>query len=528
MWTEASRQQLLDRLDNSSWDLLIIGGGITGAGIFAEASRSGLKVLLIEQKDFAWGTSSRSSKMIHGGLRYLLQGDLLLTMHAAREREFLMKKYAGLIEPLSFLFPIYQHKKPQKWLVRLGLTLYDLLAGHWNHSFWSTEQVLKEEPLIAQPYLKGAFNFAEAKTDDVRLVLRLLHEGTNEYCYPLNYIKVTKLIQENGTVVGALLKDEEGKEFSIKSSLVINSTGPWADVLRLQISEKPHMRPLRGSHIIFSRDRFPVNHAISFPHPADDRPIFATPWEGVTLVGTTDLDYKGPINDEPAITLDEISYLLSGIDMMFPHLKLRAEEAISTFAGVRPVIDSGKKNPSQELRDHAIWIEHGLMTVTGGKYTTFRLVARDVLKKAETILRNFKLKPEETSPPSRIFSSPVETRLHGYYGINSNILINEINQSENSFVPGTEICWAELEWAVRYESVVHLSDLLLRRTRLGLILPNGANSLLGKIEVLCKKELNWSDDHWKKESQDYMDLIRKNYGIHHLSFNHPPLTGLSS
>lgn len=524
MWNKSSRQEMLNQLENSSWDLLIIGGGITGAGIFAEASRSGLKVLLVEQQDFAWGTSSRSSKMIHGGLRYLLQGDLLLTMHAAREREFLMKKYAGLIKPLSFLLPIYQNKKPQKWLARIGLVLYDLLSGRRNHSFWSTDRVLNEEPLIAKPFLKGAFNFTEAKTDDVRLVLRLLHEGTNENCFPLNYIKVTRLIQENDKVIGAILTDANGNEYSVKSTLVINSTGPWADNLRLQISEKPHMRPLRGSHLIFSQTRFPVRHAISFLHPADGRPIFATPWEGTTMVGTTDLDYKESLNDEPAISLEEIDYLLSGINMLFPDLKLKAEEAISTFAGVRPVIDSGKKNPSQELRDHAIWIEHGLITVTGGKYTTFRLVARDVLKKAESILKNFKLKPEESIRADSQLLSDLQTRLQGYYGKDSLSVFNGGDPSNDAFVPGTQTLWAELEWAARHESVEHLSDLLLRRTRIGLTLPNGASEHFEKIGELCKKELNWSADRWQKELKDYMDLIKKNYGIHHLSFK----TGSSS
>ena len=358
---------------------------------------------------------------------------------------------------------------------------------------------------------RGAVYFVEATTDDVRLVLRLLHEGTNEYCYPLNYVEATSLIKDYDEVVGVKIRDADGKEYEVKSSLVINATGVWADELRHQVGEKPRMRPLRGSHMIFSRDRLPVNHAISFLHPIDGRPVFAYPWEGATLVGTTDLDYQESLEKEPSITPEEIDYLMLGLSYMFPDLNLKAHEAISTFAGVRPIISSGKADPSQELRDHAIWVEHGMMTVTGGKYTTFRIVAREALEKAESLLKNFKLKDAEEVPENKEIDASFHRRIHGYYGNFAETLLND--EIGTRMINGTEMLWIELIWGARHEAVEHLSDLLLRRTRLGLLLPNGASEHFDRIKNICLKELNWNEERWEKEKEAYLKLIEKNYFV---------------
>ncbi len=527
MWTKAWRHNVLKEI-SKKWDILIIGGGITGAGIFNEASRNGLSVLLVDEHDFCWGASSRSSKMIHGGIRYLYQGNIILTQHAAREREFLIKKYPGLIEPLKFVLPIYKGRKPSKFLAQTGIILYDLLAGKWNHGFWDTHKVEREIPGLDQHDLKGALHFEEGTTDDVRQVLRLLHEGTNFQCAPLNYIGVTKLIKDNGKVAGAILHDKvSGNTFEVRSKLVINATGAWADDLRQQVSRKPQMRPLRGSHMIFPSYKIPVKHCITMLHPKDGRPVFAYPWENITLVGTTDLDHKISLSTEPYITSQEIDYLMTAVNILFPELSVTKNDVISTYAGVRPIVSSGHDDPSKEKRDYAIWDEEGLLTVTGGKYTTFRIVSRKALKAASKALPDFKLLQEEKISEielpelsSRHISDKNLKRILGYYGRDALRVIETFKKEDLQPIDGTPLLWGELTWAARSESVIHLDDLLLRRTRVGLLLPNGAQAYLDRVGEICKKELEWSKERWELEKSHYLKLWSKHYSMPERQLEH--------
>lgn len=473
-WGPGGREKALEQIaaDKEVWDILIIGGGITGAGIFNEASRLGQKVLLVEQKDFAWGTSSRSSKMIHGGLRYLLQGDLILTWHSAREREYLVKKYAGLIQPLSFLLPVYQGHFPGKRTLLAGLTLYDFLAGHRNHSYWEREKLLQEVPHLNSDQLLGAAHFVEATTDDAGLVLRILQEGTNDRALPVNYVAVKKLDSDK---MGAVLQEmTTGREFHIQCRLIINATGVFADRFRQDVMTKPHLRPLRGSHLTFAQERLPLQHSVTIFHPDDKRPIFAYPWAGITLVGTTDLDDKGNLSLEPTITSEEVTYLLKGLHQMFPKLDLQEKDVMSTFAGLRPVVTTGKKKkPSQERRDTAIWFEDGLLTVTGGKLTTFRLTAHQALKKARSLLPHLKLRPlEHHAEP--------------------------MSMGEN-----------DLQSLAKNEAVVHLEDLLLRRTRVGLTESDGGAKLFPHLRAA----LGWNEEKWKIEEQAYSKLWKEHYSL---------------
>lgn len=519
MWTKSWREEVLNRLQNSSetWDILIIGGGITGAGIFAEAARYPLKILLVDQNDFAWGTSSRSSKMIHGGLRYLAQGNVLLTWHAAREREYLLKKYPGLIKPLSFLLPIYEGRQPSKWLAMLGIAAYDFLAGHWNHSYWGVEKLLSEVPNLAKEQLKGALHFNEASTDDARLVLRLIMDAASDHAIPLNYVRVQELIKDQKGVCGALLKDAStGFEFEIKSKLVINATGVWADYLREQLAEKPCMRPLRGSHIIFPAEVFPLDHTVSVLHPEDKRPIFVSPWLGATLVGTTDLDYHDSLAEEPAITEQEEAYLLNGIAQFFPTLSIKQKDILSTFAGIRPVVGTGKAKPSQESRDTVMWLEKGLLTVTGGKLTTFRYVAKKALAKLKNYLPQLKnplMHEEDRSPNAEEFSKPDLKRIWEYYGHKAVAAMSRYSEEDLKPIKHTPVLWGELRWAAQNESVMHLDDLLLRRTRIGLLLPEGGKEILEEVSRICRDELNWTPNQWEEEKQRYLKNWKKHYSL---------------
>ena len=521
MWPRNWREQLPATLAGD-WDLVIIGGGITGAGILLEAARQGLRALLIEQRDFAWGTSSRSSKLVHGGLRYLKEGKLRLTRESVHERKKLLRDAAGLVEPQSFAFADYRGRKPGRWLFALGLALYDWMAGQRSRRYYPADEFLLLAPHIARAGLKGGMCYTDAKTDDARLVLRVLAEAVAAGGVAVNYLAATQVLRSGGQAHGVALQDAlSGATCTIKVNAVINATGAWADALRQQSAAGPRLRPLRGSHLVLPAWRLPVAQAVSLLHPRDGRPVFAFPWEGATLVGTTDVDHAEDMNAEAAITPDEVAYLMQALEFQFPELALGLDDIIATFAGVRPVIDSGEPDPSKESRDHAVWLEQGLLTVTGGKLTTFRLIAQDALKHCAPLLPRTLARAHapqvfrQTEPLStgRALSAAQVLRLQGRYGRHAAELLAAAHDGEFATIVGSETLWAELRWAARAEAVVHLEDLLLRRTRLGLLLRGGGVELLPRIRAICQAELGWDDGRWQEEQAAYLDLWQRHYSL---------------
>jgi glycerol-3-phosphate dehydrogenase len=515
------------------WDLLIVGGGITGAGLLREAVRLGLKALLVEQRDFAWGTSSRSSKLVHGGLRYLKEGDLLLTRAAVQEREELLAEGPGLIDPLGFLLSVYKGDSPGRLLYGLGLSVYDLLAMRWSHTYHAPEAFQMLAPHISREGLRGGFRYGDAQTDDARLVLRILFEAVAAGGEAINYVTAGELLFSEDPVsgvrivTGAVLEDlAGGRRGEVRARVVVNATGVWADVLRAQVLGRPRMRPLRGSHLIFPAWRLPVAQALCFIHPADSRPVFIFPWEGITLVGTTDVDHLEGLQEEPAISPDETAYLLAAVEAQFPSLNLQPEDVISSFAGVRPVIGAGKADPSQESRDHVVWEEQGLLTVTGGKLTTFRRIAHDVLRALRSRLPGdavSRLREIEDAPALDpvVMDLPEGTgleeearkRIVGRYGAAAADLISGSPPEDLDTIPGTNTLWAELRWACRAEGVVHLDDLLLRRVRIGLLLPYGGAEFLERIRRICRDELGWDDARCREEERAYLSLWKRCYSL---------------
>ena len=363
-------------------DLVVVGGGVTGAGVFRLAAGMNLKVLLVEQKDFAWGTSSRSSKLIHGGLRYLKEGRLLLTRESVQERERLLQEAPGLVEPLEFLVPIYEDRGPGKWTLEAGLSLYDLIAGKRQHQFYSKEEFVELAPYVDQKLLAGGFCFFDARVDDARLVMRLINEAVERGGCALNYTTATDIYRnDEGEVTGIRVEDTEtGTARNVSTLAVINAGGIWSEKLHPPRQPGLHMRPLRGSHLVYPSRVLPIDRAISFIHPADGRAVFVLPWQGAVLVGTTDLDHENDLAIEPAADEEEAIYLVRGLAKLFPSLDFSLKNCIASFAGVRPVISRGDRAPSSEPRDHMIWTHKGLVTVTGGKMTIFRTMARDALK----------------------------------------------------------------------------------------------------------------------------------------------------
>lgn len=522
MLTQNWREDVWSRLDRP-WDILIIGGGITGAGILREATRLGLKALLIEQRDFAWGTSSRSSKLVHGGMRYLKEGRVRLTLTSVQERERLMGEGPGLIDPLGFLLATYKGDFPGKWTYGAGLTVYDLLALQWSHTYTSAADLELLTPRIARRGLKGGWRYGDAQTDDARLVLRVILEAIADGGTALNYCQAETLLRENGRVTGVRVRDTLSQRVTeVRARVVVNATGAWADGLRKQVGAPPRIRPLRGSHLVFPAWRFPLAQAVSFLHPVDRRPVFIFPWEGITLVGTTDLDHQQPLDAEPHITPEEVAYLMQIVEAHFPVLELTLDDVISTFAGVRPVIDSGKADPSKESRDHVVWNEAGLLTVTGGKLTTFRRIALDALKALRACIPTMP-EPKDDMPVLNPVNVPLPNgntlnkaqrrRLLGRYGAAAPALVRAASPGELTPIPGTETLWAELRWAARSEGVAHLDDLLLRRTRLGLLLPRGGAALLDEVRHICQAELGWDDACWGEEVAAYQALWECCYSL---------------
>jgi len=517
-----SRSAVWSALDRR-WDVVVVGGGITGAGILAEAARAGLSALLVEARDFAWGTSSRSSKLVHGGLRYMRQAQFGLTLQSVRERERLLGAKPHLVQELPFLLPTWRGDRIPPWAVALGLTIYDLLGLQWRHKRFSRDEMSGLCPELRTDGLRGAFGFVDAQTDDARLVLRVLAEAQHLGATAINYARAERPLRtREGRVRGVLLRDEAdetGREVEVEAKVVIAATGAWSDDLRGQLGRKPELRRLRGSHLFLPADRLPLRQAVSLVHPRDRRAVFAYGWEGVTIVGTTDVDHTPDLAEEPRISQAEADYLLQAVRHAFPGQELGERDVQATIAGVRAVVDTGKADPSKESREHVLHDDGGLLTITGGKLTTFRAMGREALGAAKRWLPGLRLSSEAPTPPQVRLDEvaaraepEVAIRLLSRYGRHALERLDDARQGDLERLGEGPTLVGELRWAARDEAVVHLDDLLLRRVRLGQVEPEGGLPLLGRIRPLVQPELGWDDARWGREAADYADLWQRCYG----------------
>lgn len=474
-------------------DLLIVGGGITGAGILREAARRGLRAALVEGEDFASGTSSRSSKMVHGGLRYMAQGAFGMTRKAVRERERLLREAPGLVRRMPVAFVLRRGKFPGRRAFALLIGLYDRMAGIKNHRFLSNEELRARNPGIDTDGLSGAYFYTDALTDDARLVLCVLRAAVADGAVALNYARAATPLRDDARV-GGVVVEVDGEEFDVHARVVVNATGAWADDLRGEIAGERRMRPLRGSHLLVPHERLPVTDAVTLFHPEDGRPVYAYDWLGVTVIGTTDLDFDGDLHEEPTITPGEVDYLLAAINGRFPDLALTPDDVVSTMSGVRPVVDSGSgKDPSKETREEAVWVDEGMVTVTGGKLTTFRAIAMEALAAVEPLLADVSI-PLDERP---VFDEPPEVSGGG----------------EERPIAGTPYTWGDVRTAIEQEQVEHLDDLLLRRTRIGNLLPRGGGAIADEALALCRDVLGWSDERAKIEQERYSQIIERHYSL---------------
>ncbi|OLS35435.1 glycerol-3-phosphate dehydrogenase/oxidase [Bacillus sp. MRMR6] len=384
VFSSENRIDILKQMQETVYDVLVIGGGITGCGIALDAATRGMRTALFEMQDFAAGTSSRSTKLVHGGLRYLKQFEVKMVAEVGKERAIVYENGPHVTTPEWMLLPIHEGGTFGKFSTSIGLLVYDFLAGvksSERRSMLSVEKTLKREPLLKREGLKGAGYYVEYKTDDARLTIEVVKEAVNQGANAINYTKVEKFIYENGIVKGVIVVDQLTKEsYKIFAKKIVNAAGPWVDTLR----EKDHSKQgkslqlTKGIHLVIDQSRFPLNQAVYFD-TADGRMVFAIPREGKTYVGTTDTVYEGDIA-HPRMTEADRNYVINAINYMFPTLKITVKDIESSWTGLRPLIHEDGKDPSEISRKDEIWTsESGLITIAGGKLTGYRKMAEIVV-----------------------------------------------------------------------------------------------------------------------------------------------------
>ncbi|MFC4618525.1 glycerol-3-phosphate dehydrogenase/oxidase [Camelliibacillus cellulosilyticus] len=383
-FSSIQRSVLLDECSAENWDVLVVGGGITGAGIALDACARGMKTALIEMQDFAAGTSSRSTKLVHGGLRYLKQFEVKIVAEVGKERAIVYENAPHVTTPLWMLLPIIKGGTFGKFTTSVGLTMYDRLAGvkkSERRSMLKKHQVLEKEPLIRKDNLKGGGYYVEYRTDDARLTMEVMKEAVRRGVKAVNYVKAEELLYDNGKLVGVRAVDQlSGQSRDIHAKKIINATGPWVDELREKDHSKKgkYLHLTKGVHITIDGKRFPLRQAVYFDTP-DGRMVFAIPREGKAYIGTTDTNYTTDFTN-PRMTVADRDYLLQAANFMFPEVHLKPEDVESSWAGVRPLIHEEGKDPSEISRkDEIFHSESGLITIAGGKLTGYRKMAERVV-----------------------------------------------------------------------------------------------------------------------------------------------------
>jgi len=517
-----NRAQALERLRaNEPWDLVIIGGGATGLGCAVDASARGYRTLLLEQHDFAKATSSRSTKLVHGGVRYLKQGNISLVLEALHERGLLCQNAPHLVHHLAFIVPVYTWWEGPFY--GIGLKLYDRLAGQLGlgpSTMLSREQTLEQIPTIEQSGLQGGVCYYDGQFDDARLAVNLAQTVFDLGGCALNYCRVTRLIKETGLTRGVVARDEEtGEAHEIRARVVINATGVFSDGVRRMDdpAAEPVVAASQGAHLVLPREFLPGDSAIMVPHTPDGRVLFAVPWHDRTLVGTT-AGAVERIDLEPRPMAEEIQFILQNAAKYLVK-DPQPSDVLSAFAGLRPLVKSGNgRNTAALSRDHTILIsDSGLLTIAGGKWTTYRKMAEDTVHQAEAV-GGLGRKPCRTAG-LRIhgFSSapPVDGHLAGY-GSDADA-IRSLASAQPDWArpihPALPYIGAEVVWAVRGEMARTVEDVLARRTRALLLDARASIQAAPQVARLMAAELK-KPDTWPETSvADYVTVARS-YLLH--------------
>ena len=383
-FSSRGRAENLARMRSQAFDLLVIGGGIVGSGIARDAAMRGLSTALVERGDFASGTSGKTSRLVHGGLRYLKNFKLGLVRQAVRERDLLLERAPALVTPLAFTIPAYRGRGMGKTTLRFGLWVYDFLSRDKvlpRRKWLSASQVKEREPGLSEAALGGGGLYHDALTDDARLVIAVVRAAAEAGATPANYVEVTRLLRKDGRVSGAQVRDRMAQEeFEVHASVVVNATGVWLDRLRSPPGSRATLRPTKGIHVFLPREKVGNREAVVLSAPRDGRMLFVLPWGALTLVGTTDTDFRGDL-DRVVPDAEDVSYLLDSVNEAFPAAHVSAADVVSAYAGLRPLIRTdGTAEESDISREHEIFEDSdGLLSVAGGKLTTHRAMAEEVV-----------------------------------------------------------------------------------------------------------------------------------------------------
>jgi glycerol-3-phosphate dehydrogenase len=547
-----SREDMWNSIPEEA-DLVVVGAGVTGAGIARDAARRGLRVVLLEQNDIAYGTSSRSSKLIHGGLRYLETYEFSLVFESVSERRVVMDLAPHLVNPMAFLFPVYQGSRKSLRMISAGMWLYDGLAlfrSPKRHRTLNPSEVAKEEPLLKQEGLQGAPLYYDCSTDDARLTLETVIDATQNGAVVATWARVDALVKnDQGRIAGVVVKNaRDGSLKEVNAHAVINATGPWTDeVLAMSGPRKGKLlRPTKGVHIVVDREKLPVQHAVVLFHPDDNRVLFALPWGDRTYVGTTDTDYDG-VPGEEAATLEDVDYLIAAPNHSFPTSQITRGDVVSTWAGLRPLIapepEVGEMAESQVSREHQIVIgEDGLITIAGGKLTTYRKMAQECVDVAVNLLTLSGKLPEDLQSgettkvplPGGVgwpedddhakvavelaevcdcdISAAVARHLVDTYGMRAWELAKMCAADPSltePIVPGRIEIMAQVDFGVKEELAASVSDVMTRRTQ---IFFRDFEQGLGSVEKVATRMahlIGWSEEEKQKSVDEYkVDVAR--------------------
>ncbi len=534
------RQRQIKQAEHAKYDLIIIGGGVTGAGIALDAASRGMKVCLVEKNDFASGTSNKSTKLIHGGLRYLKQMEIGLVKESGSERAIVHKLAPHLVVPEKMLLPLIEGGTYGKMMTAIGLKVYDFLANVEDidkRVMLSAEETSEKEPLLNADILTGGGYYAEYRTDDARLTVELLKKAAFYGANIINYCEMTSFnYDDEGMIISLECIDYNNKEtFKLKAHNYVSAAGPWVDLLREKDDSmnNKYLHLTKGVHIVFSRDKFPLTQSIYFDVP-DGRMIFAIPRGRAVYVGTTDTNYSANLNRVVA-TLDDANYLLNATNNMFPNANLKLEDIESNWAGLRPLIHEEGKDPSELSRkDEIFQSKTGLISIAGGKLTGYRKMAQRVIdtvlktmstKKQETFTKSFTKKISLTSDPLKnsdevdAYSKQISLKLNelgvsdpycGWYlstnyGKQSDIIINKTSYFLNDAIE-ERLIRAELWYGVHFEMINSLSDFFVRRTGRLYFDIESVRQFRSIVQEDLVKYLGWNVKRVEKEN-DYLDLL---------------------
>jgi len=512
------RKEMLDQLNDTSriWDMIIVGGGATGLGTAVEAISRGFSTLLLEQADFAQGTSSRSTKLIHGGVRYLQQGNISLVLEALRERGLLFHNAPHLVRHQAFIVPNYGWWEGPFY--GIGMKLYDVLAGKLGleeSKRLSREDTLKKMPTLEPEGLKGGVIYYDGQFDDARLAITLANTAANLGAYVLNYVKVSSILKEGGLVCGVIAKDQEtGREYEIKGKAVINATGIFVDSIRkMDFPDSENIiSPSQGVHIVIDKSFLPGNSAIMVPQTDDGRVLFAVPWHDRVIIGTTDTELDES-RLEPKPFSHEVEFLLSHAAKYLTK-NPRKNDILSVFAGIRPLIRSDTSHETSSLsRDHHITISaSGLVTIAGGKWTTYRKMGEDAVGKAVAVA-GLDERPSRTEHLnlfgwSADFKGNEPFSVYGSKARDIKQMIKSYPELDKMIHSNLPYRYIEIIWAVRHEMARTVEDVLARRTRALILDAKISMEIAQKVASIMAKELNYNKAWEKEQVSNYLTLAQ--------------------